>query len=173
MSELERNNKSQFPCLVIFLLKILTTLSKFSKFCLYEIICPNIQKFSLGHLMLTVNMYHYNCKCNSLIFSVQKIWSPSFLLVRTSISIRTTCLHLDDSPTLSPTSHQKWVYLVHRIAISSCSNMKHVQSTLCLCQLITYLMCSFRHSLNLKLILYCFVIAKFRFVFGLFCLMAC
>ena len=51
--------------------------------------------------MLIVKKYHNNSRWNSLIFSVQKIWSPSFLFVKSLNSVRTTFFLLDDSLSLS------------------------------------------------------------------------
>ena len=56
----------------------------------------NFQKFFLCLLILTMKKYHYNCRWNSLIFSVQRVWSPSFLFATFSISIRSICFHLND-----------------------------------------------------------------------------
>ena len=59
----------------------------------------------LSSLLLDVDWRktNYNWKLNSLIFSIQEIWSPSFLLVTSLISIRTMYFNLDEIPTLSPT----------------------------------------------------------------------
>ncbi len=110
-------------------------------------------KFSLCLLMLTVKKYHYNCRWNSLIFSVQKIWSPSFLLATSLISIRNTCFHVDDTSTISPTLSILWVFLAlpkwcmpRACCIGNCQN-------------INCLRCSFYRPLHLTLISHIFVIA--------------
>ena len=70
--------------------------------------------------MLIVKNYHSNYRWNSLIFSYQKIWSLSFKLATSSISIRTMCFYLDDSPTLSSVPRKKWVCLALHTALNSC-----------------------------------------------------
>ena len=60
-----------------------------------------LSNFFLLHLLiLTVKKCHQNYRWNSLIFSVQKIWRPSFLLATFSISIK-TCFYLGEFPTLT------------------------------------------------------------------------
>ena len=64
-----------------------------------------------------------------MIFSVQKIWSPSFFFTISSISIRTKCFHLNYPPTLSIPS-KWWVCLTLHISVNSCSPKWSVKSML-------------------------------------------
>ena len=73
-------------------------------------------KFSLRFLMLTVQKYHYNCRWNSW-FSIFRFWSPSFLIVTSLISLRTTCFHRNDSPTLSSSLSKSFYFDVVGICL--------------------------------------------------------
>ena len=99
--------------------------------------------------MLTVKKNLYDCKWNALIFNVQKIWSPSYFLVMSSISIRTIWFHLDDC-------------LMLHTGVNSCSRNWSLPRVHCIqnCQIIPCPMCSFSQPLHLTLTLYLFVIVN-------------
>ena len=81
-----------------------------------------------------------------------------FLLVASSISIRTKCFYLDNSPTLSPTLSKLWACLSLHTAVNSCSPKWSIPRVRCVhnYQIITCLVCYLCQPLCLALILHLF-----------------
>ena len=92
---------------------------------------PQLSTFSFHFLMLIIKKNYNYCRWKSLIYHVQKIWSPSFLLPTSSISRRTKFFHLDDSPNI--TTHTQQVMTLFS-TIYCCGQllfkMKNINSTL-------------------------------------------